>query len=189
MDALRKLRKSLRDGTSVCISISKPEACYYRGIVAHLTKRYVALQQIDDFQFNGTVVIALNHIAKVQAESYSRATDRVMEHIGELKKFRPPAWPKTCETWEDLFSQLRRRNIWPSAEVVQKQDVWFLIGPIVNAEEEGSYIQHFGGEGRWLKRPDPIAYKYLRLVIFGDRYSRNFNRYMKSLNNMPASAV
>lgn len=185
MDILPKLRKSLRDGTSVCISIPRPEAGYYRGIVTHITDRYVAFQKIDDFEFDGTLVVSLKHISKVQAGSFSKATDRVIGHNKEIKNFRPPAWLKSCQTWEDLFLQLKSRNMWPSAEVVQKQDLWFLIGPILKVEEPGSYIQHYRGEGRWQKKPDPIAYKNLRLVMFGDRYSRSFNSYMKSLANMP----
>lgn len=180
MSALSKLRKSLKEQTSVCIVESGRDGSYYRGIVTHISSVFVALHQIENLEFNGTVILALKDFNDVRDGTFSKVTDRILEQNREIKKQRPAAWLNDCETWQDLFLNLKRRRIWPSLEVVKKKDCWFLIGPILDVEEKGSYIHNFSGDGKWQKEPDPITYKYLHQVMFGDRYSKHFNRYMRT---------
>ena len=179
MDLLTQLRKSLKQKQCVRFRTSHPEQDYYDGIVTHVRPDYIVLCQEDDFEFDGVVVLNRKAITACDDQYYGKVFNAVLRNTGQLAALKAPAWLDDCRTFEDVFTQLKRRRIWPAVKIVHKKDGWFFIGQITHVEENGSVIRHYDGNGKWEDDDAPFGYQNLHCIHFGDRYTKHFNSYMR----------
>lgn len=186
MNILPKLKKSLRDKIAIQFAVPQKDDPDFVGVVVRLTSEFVALREINNFETVGIQIFRLDAIGEFLENGNRRCANQVLKANGQLEKLRPPKWLDKCETMHDVFLQLQKRDIWPSIEVKDGEDEWYLLGTITHVEEAGINIRHYDAHGKW-EKPTPVSLQYITSIQFDGPYEKHFGNYMK-MKSRPKTA-
>jgi hypothetical protein len=179
MSVSKKIKKSFAESWCMKFKTRHPEGDSYDGIVVHLTNEFVALQTLDDFEFDGVNVFWKSALKGFRDNKFDICMNGILHNNGQLRRLRIPLWLKKCETFSDLILTLKKREIWPAIEVIGEDDSGCLyIGPITAIEKANFSVECYDAAGKW----DGVAkfgFNEVFRLEFGTRYTKHFNNYMK----------
>jgi len=138
----------------------------------------VLLQNIDDFDLDGYVVLPRNDVASVRSDESERFVERVLRDEGELRNVSPPPFPVALDSWAGLFSTIAAAGEIIIVECEANPDEDFCIGVVTGVTDGAVGIHQFDFVAMWDDAPTVVAYDDITRVRFGDRYSRVFPRYL-----------
>lgn len=161
-----------------------PSGDYYDGIVLKETKSFIVLASEQDFEFDGIYILAKKYIRGYRDGKFEKCTNKIIRFNGQIKKIKLPTWLNQCNKIGDVFSGLKRRNIWPFVEILfnKNNESAFYIGPIIGGNDKGFGIHGYNSIGEW-KNEYVLNYEEILRIGFNDRYSKNFNRFIKQTMN------
>lgn len=168
------LKESLAKKIPVRIVTRKPDNAIHHGIVIHLSRTIVILQEISELKFDGILILPLNNISKLRCGKVEHAEIKVMKATGNGFKSPRLPWLKKANTIKDVLSFLSARNYWP---IVETKAALYL-GPILSTGKTFFDLYCYDAEGKWEKEYT-LPYNEIIRIIFLDSYSEVFNEYMR----------
>lgn len=179
MGLRKKYKKSLEEKWCMRFKTRHPDGDAYDGVVLHLTREFVVLGEIGNFEFSGIQIFPLSAIKGYRDNKFDDCYNRILSTNGQLKRVRAPAWISSCQTLAQVVSAMAKRDIWPAVELVfAKKRSALYIGPIVAVEKGGFYINCYDAAGKWEKVYWMKFNEVFRLE-FGSAYTEHFNTYMR----------
>ena len=181
MSLAAKYNKSLEKHWCMRFKTIHPDGDSFDGVVTHNRRRFIALGQEIDFQFDGMVVLPKGVIKGYRDDKYEQCCNRIIRTNGSLKRFKPPPWIEKCDTIREVVAQIQMRKIWPCVEILIRKgkDTALYLGPIVELRDIGFVLKCYDAAGVW-EKPYELEFNEIFMLKFGDRYSNHFNRYMRS---------
>jgi len=184
MSLSQKYAKSKDEKWAVRFRTIHPGKQSYYGVVTHIARSFIVLRKTRDFDFDGVLVLPKRVVTGYRDGKYERCYNRILRFNGNIKKARTPEWLESCNSVPDILKQIKKRGIWPCIEDLFELDgkieTDFFIGPIVRIEDDRFWIHDYDAAGNWGEEYD-IEFRDILRVAFNDRYSTEFNKYMKSL--------
>jgi len=175
-----KLRESLDRRWCVRLKTRHPDGDRIDGVVIRLTKTLVMLHEVDDFEFDGFVVMPKRFVAGVRDGKLEVCGNAILRENGALQSCRSPGWLETCDTLFDVFAAMRRRDVWPIVETIAKSGkrTEFHIGPITAIHDEHFHLHGYDAMGEW-EGHSKLHFEDVFKVQFESRYCEHFNAYMR----------
>jgi len=174
-------KKSLNEKRLIRLKTKHPDGDNYDGIILKETDKLIFLASETDFEFNGIIIFAKKFIKGFRYGRFEECHNELIRFNGQINKVRLPVWLKTVNSWEDILRGLNKRDIWPCVEILYNklEKSVFYIGPGIGGDEEGFTLHGYDADGKWEKEYY-LNYDEIFRVEFNDKYSKNFNSYMKS---------
>jgi len=180
MTITEKLRESLERRRCMRLKTRHPDGDRIDGVVVGLTKTIVVLHQVEDFEFDGFVVMPKKLVAGVRDGKYEACGNEILRENGALQTCRPPRWLEPCETLFDVVAAMKRRDMWPFVETIAKSGkrTECRIGPITAIRDEHFNLRGYDAAGGWEEHAT-LHFADVFKVEFGSRYCEHFNAYMR----------
>lgn len=181
-------QKSLEQQWSMRFSTCHPNNDKYHGVITQTTKRFVALQCLSNFEWDGTVVFPKRSIIRARDGKFEACQNAILRQTGAMDHFAPIEWLASCETIQDVFIELKERDIWPGVELMypKNQGGGFYIGPITKVSKDSFSLWCYDAAGKWEKEYIR-SFKNVFRVEIESRYISPFNAYMR--RNNPLSSI
>jgi len=184
MSLSRKYAKSKDEKWAVRFRTSHPDEETRDGVVTHIARSFIVLRETCDFDFDGVLVLPKRVVTGYRDGKCERCHNRILRFNGNIRKARTPRWLGSCNSVPEVLKQIKKRGIWPCIGIVfeldGKTETDFFIGRIVRFEDDRFWILDYDAAGNWGEEYD-IEFREILSVGFNDRYSTEFNKYMKSL--------
>ncbi len=127
-----------------------------------------------DFQFNGYVVYAIDHIRHVTIKEDKCAEFSRREGMLEQLTVPEVAW----DDWPTLLASLPEGNLigverWPASD----DEASYIVGRIVRVGRKRLRILYLTPDACWKEAPWRVRYRDINELVFGDRYLTVFAKY------------
>ncbi len=174
-------KKSLNEKWLIRFKTNHPDGDYYDGIVLKETESFIVLAPELDFEFDGIYILAKKYIKGYRDGKFEECCNKIIRFNGQIKKIKLPVWLNQCNKIEDVFRGIKRHNIWPLVEILfnKNKESDFYIGSIVGGNDKEFGIRSYDSTGEWEKEY-VLNYDEVLRIGFNDRYSKNFNRFVKN---------
>ena len=148
------------------------------GYIIDLNDDYILLQETDDFEVCGYLIIPINTISKVRFNNNDKYYDKIM-HWEKLTDKIIKKYNINLSNWESIFKSIKKLNLNVIIENEDPNDCSFDIGPITKVSKEAVYIRYFNAQGFLDIEPTKIIWSYITIVKFDDRYINTFSKYLR----------
>jgi hypothetical protein len=184
MTIANKIRKSLENDWIVRFGLDHPKNETCTGVVTALQRDFIVVRQCSDFEFDGHAVLPRRVLSGVRDGDVESCANEIHRHLGSLPGAAAPDWALDCRTFPDILRALQARKIWPAVETIFKGDedeleTAYYLGALVEIRDEDLRMNCYDGSGEW-ESVYTIGFDEIYKVTFGDRYTRNFNAFMRS---------
>ena len=149
------------------------------GFILKITNKYLLIQIVDDFMFDGYAIIRLDDFDSIRSNSYDKTHKKVLKSEGTLDANHGLEININLNSWKDILSDLRKNDFHVIIESNKEDRLDFLIGPIKRISKDSVSIQYYDPTGKLEIKPTSIKMKDIRIIKFGDRYSSTFRKYLK----------
>lgn len=175
--------KSLDDRWFMRFRTRHPEGDDYDAVILHVAQQFVIMREVDDFEFDGIIVLPKKFIRGVRDGKFERCANEILRQNGELKRLKVPSWIAGCATIKDLLTTLMKRSTWPAIEMLFDDGSTALyLGPVESVSVEGFKTQCYDAAGEW-ENGYWFRWDELFRIEFDSRYCKHFNRYMRAKNS------
>lgn len=139
-----------------------------------VSDRFVLYQQEDNFLLDGYAVrrLAQVHTVRLRSGKY----EKINRLHGVADGICTP--PVDISTWQTLFSSLQKLDTYVTIE--DEKNGSFAIGEIRNVYARRVDFLDFDADGVWQNDLWEIPYSTITKVTWGDRYSLNWQRYLRT---------
>ena len=158
--------------------ISKNKTRISRGYILDLNKRFVLLQESDDFRMLGKTIFQRKKISNIRYNKDDNYYDKIMEWEGEKKKLDFSTKIK-LNSWVEILESLRRTSKLIIIECEKEENNSFIIGEIEKIKSKSVYIRYFDATGVFESELTKIRYKSITKITFDDRYINVFSKYLR----------
>ena len=139
-----------------------------------VSERFVLYQQEDNFLLDG---YAVRRLAQVQTVSLrSGKYEEINRLHGIADGICTP--PVDISTWQALFSSLQKLDTYVTIENERFGN--FSIGEIQEVQPRRVCLRAFDADGVWIDPVLEISHGMITKVTWGDRYSLNWQRYLRT---------
>ena len=150
----------------------------YRGIPIRRSRTLLALHKLDEFHFNGYIVVRLKDVVKIKRGRVEVTKQRILKATGVLDTHVGPDWLRVG-SWKSILTCLKRRGVCVCVgSALIKVDV-FAIGDVHKLKDNAVVLNSFDAHGKWYKPKHKIKYSDITGIFFGDKYSVTFSEYVK----------
>ena len=149
-----------------------------RGYILDFNDDYVLLQDMDDFEVNGYLIIPTNTISKVRFNNNDRYYEKIL-HWEKLTDKIEKKHDINLSNWKSIFNSIKNLNLNVIIENENPDDCTFDIGPIIEVSKEAVYIRYFNAKGLLDTEITKIIWSKITLVRFDDRYINTFSKYLR----------
>lgn len=181
MTITQKYNQSLTEKWYMRFRTRHPDGDNYDGIITHIKRTFIILQEERDFELDGIIALPRRVIKGVRDGKYEQCGNQILRQNGSIKKLRAPGWLDACETIPQLLSAMMRRHIWPCIETLFNQgtESAFYLGPLTRIAEDSFYLNCYDAAGKW-EKIYRLPYENVFKIEFDSKYCKHFNAYMKS---------
>lgn len=148
------------------------------GYIVDLSDDYVLLQETDDFEFRGYLIIPINTISEVRFNNKDRYYDKIMNWEKLTDKIERK-YDVNLSNWESIFKSIKKLNLNVIIENEDPDDYSFDIGPITKVSKEAVYTRYFNTQGFLDTEITKIIWGKITIVEFDDRYINIFSKYLR----------
>ncbi len=143
-----------------------------RGTIVTESENLILIHQVDDFQFDGFIVLRKRDLTLAGTSDWERYYEKL---IRKEKLWQNP--PKSVRSlplddWRALLTAFIGKTV--IVENERKED--FLLGPVVSCDERAVNLHQFDAAGAW-ENVERMLYRDITCVQFGDRYSTIYARH------------
>lgn len=175
-----RLEKSIASSRLVKLYVDvEGDEAEYTGIPIRASRSLLAFHDLEEFHFNGYVVVRLRDIVKVRRSRFETTQQKILKSTSELAKHADLPWLR-LGSWKSLLSCLRKRGVCVCASSGLMAVNAFAIGEIHRLTDDAVVLRSFDAHGKWCSPMHRIRYADLTEVSFGDEYSTTFHEFVKS---------
>jgi len=173
-------KKSLKRKWLIRLKTKHPDGDCYDGIILKETESFIIIAAELDFEFDGILILAKKYIKGYRDAKFEKCGNEIIRFNGQLKKIKLPSWLNQCNKMEDVFREIKRHDIWPLVEILfnKNKESAFYMGSITGGNIKEFGIRSYDATGKWEKEYI-LNYDEVLRIGFHDKYSTNFNNFMK----------
>ena len=160
-----------------------PDGDTYEGIVVHMSKTLIIMNDVTDFTIDGIVCLPKKNITGYRDGDFEACANNILRFTNEISHLITYPWFEHVTTLYSLLIQLKKLNIWPAVETVIDDESWLFIGKLTEVTKEHIKMVSYSAGGVW-EDEMTIDYAYIFKVMFNSKYVNIFNAYMKSQNSL-----
>lgn len=151
----------------------------YTGMPVRISSSLMAIQELDEFHFNGYRILRLKDIVKVRRSRCETTQQKILKSTGELENHDALSWLR-LGSWRSLLSCLKKQKacVCISSGLI-KVNV-FAIGEIHHLADKTVVLNSFDAHGQRCSPKHRLQYSDITEVLFGDEYSVTFNNFVKN---------
>src|SRR5258705_4383198 len=94
----QKYKKSFHEQWCLRFKTRHPDGDNFDGVVTHIKKGFIVLNQEEAFEFDGVVILPKRVITGSRDDKHEQCGNRILRENGAIKKCRSPRWLDSCET-------------------------------------------------------------------------------------------
>lgn len=138
----------------------------------------VLLQDLNDFDLDGYVIIRIKDITSVVITKSQQFSQFILKEECILNQIKKPSI-KSVDNWGNVLTELSNlgKNIIVECESMETSK--FFIGKIVAIEKKSLFLLYFNGAGEWDEKPTEILLKDITSISFNSRYINVISKYLK----------
>ncbi len=174
-----KLEKSLKKKWIIRLKTKHPDGDNYDGVVLHLSKKIVILQEEISFEFDGIQIFPLSFIKGTRDINFEKCSNKIIKNNGQYEKILKNNLLQNVETIEDCLKILYKRKMWPAIETVGNKESCLYVGPIEQGNNKYVFQRCYDATGKWEKTYE-IPLKDIVRIEINSKYLKHFNTYMKN---------
>jgi hypothetical protein len=144
------------------------------GVIAGESKSLVLLHEVDEFQFDGYMVIRRQDITNSYSDASDEYSTRIMKQEGLWERIPRRIKQLPLHSWKSLLDQFVGQVV----ILENEPDSEFLIGPVQKTNRTGVVIRYFDGCGNWTGNC-PILYANITCMKFENRYINLHAKYLR----------
>ncbi|UEG53876.1 hypothetical protein LLH06_02665 [Mucilaginibacter daejeonensis] len=148
------------------------------GYIVAFAKDFVILQETNDFEIDGYIIIPVAQIHKLRFNNVDKYFDKIMA-MEKLSGRVVLKYHVSLDSWPSIFRSLQDQELTVIVECEDPDDKSFDIGPIIKIEQETIHVQNFDALGFFDLEPSIIAYGKITKVQFNGRYENIFSKYTR----------
>lgn len=183
MSLAKKYQKSLTEKWCLRFKTIHPRGDNYDGIVLLNQPSFIVVQEMQDFEFDGTIILPKKVIKGFRDGKFDSCSNEIIRQNGAINKLKIPSWMSSCSTVPQVLIELMDREIWPIIVHLndEKTSTAFYIGPITGTDETGFWLNCYDATGKWEKEYF-LSYQNILKIDINSKYCKHFNKYMKGQN-------
>jgi hypothetical protein len=166
------------------VRITRPVqgARHLHGFVLGMSEQLVLIFQFHDFHPDGCCVVRREDIEHVRSDEFERTFQRIFRAEGLLDAVGIRADPP-LENMRALLTYLWETKTPAIVEAEafdgeDEDDAAFLIGYVVEVDEEDAWVRHFDAHGQWEEEDDPVGLDEVTCVQIEAPYLETFLRHI-----------
>lgn len=181
---LEKIKKhcELKKFARITRSVSEDSTLISRGYILAYSANFVLIQETGDFTLDGYIVLPVSQIQKIRYNKNDKYYHKIMVAEGEVEK-SGISYSVNLSTWQKIFDSIKQRQLNVIVECEQSDINSFNIGPIIKTTKKKVYIQYFDATGFFEGKPTVIDFEKITKVVFDDRYTNIFSKYLRHRKN------
>jgi len=183
MGKMQTITKSLKEKWCIRLKIKNDVVEDYDGVVVHVGRSVVVLQQEKDFEFDGYQCFSKKNIVGYRDGKFEVCTNAVLKYSKTISQVEKLKWFAKVNTISEFLSEVQKRDIWPAVELICNSESAFYIGPVGDVGPKEFYLHCYDAEGVWEKEYELSCTEVVRVEIFS-KYCEYFNNYMNG-NKIP----
>ena len=176
-----KYRKSMEHKWVIRLKTIHPREKNFEGVVLHNGRNYIVLAEVDQFEFNGLLILPKRVLAGCRDGASEEVANQNVRMNGALQRIKLPTWLGACGTLREALAAVDCKRIWPAVEILYNDNRFsaLYLGPITRISGTRIWQRCYDAAGEWERE-----YEYNEREVFRvelqSRYCRHFNRYMKT---------
>lgn len=174
------LRKSQLEKWAIRVRTRHPDKDNYDGVVLTFSRSLVVLQEEENFEFAGVMVLPRTSIKSLRDNKYDKCANEILRQNGQMRRLTRAAWVRELQTVRQTILEVKKRGIWPAIETVRQGESALYIGPILHATQRSLTLRCYDAAGKW-EDEYTIAYREIFRIEIWSAYTKHFNAYMKRL--------
>jgi hypothetical protein len=177
-----EIREAIKGYVEICqqvhIDRSRIDLNALHGYPLVLGQKLLLVQYLDDFQFDGYMIVRIKDITSVISGDSERFSEFILKEEGIFNEIKNPQITN-CDTWEIVINELKAigKNIIIECEDIDEGK--FYIGKIIEVTKNAVSFLYFDGVGKWDDASTIIYFKDITSIKFEDRYTTIISKYVK----------
>jgi len=148
------------------------------GYIVDYSNNFVLLQETDDFEVDGYVVIPIQSISEIIYNTNDKYYDKIMNLEGIITAIEKKHLIDLT-SWEAIFKSIKKLDFNVIVENEDPEDATFDIGPIIKITKSAVYVRYFNAKGILNKEATKINWRLITIVKFDNRYTNTFSKYLR----------
>jgi hypothetical protein len=150
------------------------------GFILSISKDFLLIQVDNEFRLDGFAIIIKNDFDSIRHSSYERTQRKIFKAEGLLSEGFGLDNHIKLDSWTNIFSELKRKDIHIIIESDNKDYLDFHIGHITKITSKSVSIHNYNPNGIYDNKPTIIKFDKIRSLKFGDNYSTVFRKYLRT---------
>jgi len=149
-----------------------------RGYILNFSSDFLLLQETDNFQLMGYVIMPISKIKKIKCGKNEKYYTKIMKWEGEAEK-TGINYKIDLNDWQSMLNSVKNTNLNVIVECEAPDIDTFTIGPILKITRKKVYILYFDAAGYIDEDPVKINFDDITKLTFDDRYINIFSKYLR----------
>jgi len=156
--------------------LGRPEDLF--GFILEMSSDFLLIQLVNDFVFDGYAIIRKFDYDNIRHNKYDKTSKMILQEEGVFGQLGIEQ-KIDLESWRAALLDLKKYDLHVIVESEKKKSTGFHIGPVINVSQKKLEIHNYDATGKFDGGTRKIKLDYITSIIFGDRYSTTFRKYLK----------
>jgi len=170
MEPTKRLQHAFQAGNYVRLVL---EEGGHEGFIVGLSKQFVLLQAIHEWQDVGALIVPLESIDACEVSDFHDDQLKILE-FNSVKRTKRYSWVR-LGSFADIFQSLKVKNKFVVVSLEEDADV----GQVAAVGEDAVDLKAVDPGGNWIAEPLDCPFDEITLIQFDDSYSRVLQRYVE----------
>lgn len=149
------------------------------GFVLNMSKDFLLIQVAQDHMTDGYAIIRQDDYDSMRCSPYEKTYKKILKSEGILDANYGLDRYIDLAAWNTILTDLKKYDFHIVLENTTKENLDFFVGSIEKVTKNTVSIHNYDATGKLDKKPTKIKYDTIKTIIFGDRYSTIFRKYIK----------
>ena len=169
-DIRKDLQQAYDQGTYVRIAL---EEGGHEGFVVGLSKQFVLLQAIHEWQDVGALIVPVENVEECDVSEFHDDQLKILD-FNSVKRTKRYSWVK-LGSYEELFKSLKFKNKFVVVSLEEDADV----GQVEAIHKDSVDLKGVDPGGNWIAETLDCPFDEISVIQFDDSYSRTLQRYVE----------
>lgn len=177
---LKKIKEQFENKrySKIIRNIGGGSQVYTNGFILGYNANFILVQETDDFELSGYVILLVGDIKKIRFNKYDKYYQKIMLLEGKLENVGID-YKIDLSTLKTAFESIQMQQLNVIVECEHPDVESFTIGPIKKISKTKVSIQNFDPAGFLDKELTTIDFKKITRINFDDRYANVFGKYLR----------
>ena len=172
--AMKKIDKYIRDKQVVAHWCDEKKI---RGQILAQSKDTLVLHQVDEWHFDGFLILAKKIVSNIQYGSLEIFQEKVLRSEHPKVRSKIPSW-LDCSDWNSMLTSLKNKQV-PVCVQGKPKARNFAIGLVDKIDDKIITLIEINTKAKLCKTETTISRKNIAYIFFGDEYSSVLSKHIR----------